>query len=176
MTQETTDREAARRARRLSKLAPLAFTLSLTGCFSPYVPPSTGPQATIDVDMNNVEGDASLNLGLPAEHTLMHSVLTNSAGAGEAKTTTTVPADQYLLFYYGESVGTASCAVNVRIITRPDQTYEIFVGDTPPAPRGNTWLDKIFSHAPNYGGSKCYFRAFQKLSDGTLQQIPLYRW
>jgi hypothetical protein len=121
-------------------VAVFATILSLANCTTPYVPVISGPMATIKVDMHNVQGDGSLNLSLPREHTLLHSVLTNPAGNGEAQASTVVPASQVLLFDYTESVGSARCDVDVSMFTRPDRTYLIFVGDTPPTPRGNNFL------------------------------------
>lgn len=153
-----------------------AAILPLSGCTTPYVPDVSGPAATIKVDMNNDVGDGSLNLALPREHTLLHSVLQNSAGGGEAKASTVVPAGQVLLFDYTESLGSARCDVNVSLVVKPDQTYMIFVGDTPPSPRGNSFIFKILPHIDPYAGSRCFFKGFQVAYDGSLEPLVLRGW
>jgi hypothetical protein len=153
---------------------PLSIMAALTACASPYVPPQSGPTASVNITMHNLFGDATLDIDSPNDALVHQTVIGQHPPSGTAETTIQVAADQPVRFAFQEIMGTGQCSMQFLFAVAPDQTYDMFVGDFAPAP-AKTTVGKIGRFIFPNVGKGCFVGVQQRLSNGLIVPIPVHR-
>jgi len=119
------------------------FTLftSLTGCATQYEAPTSGPTATLTVNLNNAVGDVFVGIrppGLDAKAKDQRLTFRSARNGWEASPTNVgsfiIPASAQVTLNYNEYVGYSSghdysCTSSIQFIPQPGMSYVYTGGD-----------------------------------------------